>query len=536
MHKQVYYLFVTFLGMVWVSAAMAATPIDLRHQPVAVLQTFFSGGMSIKEIKSDFDFNQTNHVRLQQIFSGYPVWGADAVIHIPRGEKMTWQQLFFAKDESIKMNGVLYQNLTADLNNSPAYIFSKAQKEKAIQTIIQLYLKKSGTVNPLTDVDAKLLIYIDSDYLAHWAFHIRFQDKSKTGLPALPNYIIDARTFINYETWDDIQTVSDASGGGFGGNIKMGKFVYDALLNDYPVLPIQRDDNNKICYLQNADVTVKDSRHQLAVIKFNCVEKSKQHNNVYWDADQDAINNAYSPSNDALSIGKIIKDMFQKWYGIPVLTQNGKPMMLNMVVHEKMENAYWDGKQMVFGDGGSEFYPLVSLGVGAHEISHGFTAQHSNLHYSRQSGGLNEAFSDMAASAAEFYFTGKNNWQIGSEVMKAKNVALRYMDEPIKDCVSHDEPGQDCSINNAKDYRDGVDVHFSSGVYNKMFYLLSTAPGWNTKKAFDVMVHANAYYWTSTSNFVAAGCGVQEAAKDFHYDTSVVNKALEGVGIKATYC
>ncbi len=58
---------------------------------------------------------------------------------------------------------------------------------------------------------------------------------------------------------------------------------------------------------------------------------------------------------------------------------------------------------MTFGDGASYFYPLVSLDVSAHEVSHGFIEQNSNLIYSGQSGGINEAFSDMAGEAAEFY-------------------------------------------------------------------------------------------------------------------------------------
>ena len=104
------------------------------------------------------------------------------------------------------------------------------------------------------------------------------------------------------------------------------------------------------------------------------------------------------------------------------------------------ENAFWDGKQMTFGDGDTMMYPLVSLGVGAHEISHGFTEQHSNLEYYGQSGGINEAFSDMAAQAAEYYSAKKNSWQIGPEIMKEDSgyEALRYMDKPSRDGSSID--------------------------------------------------------------------------------------------------
>src|SRR3546814_6207648 len=59
------------------------------------------------------------------------------------------------------------------------------------------------------------------------------------------------------------------------------------------------------------------------------------------------------------------------------------------------------------------FYPLVSLDVLAHEVSHGFTEQNSNLEYAYQPGGINEAFSDMAGKAAEFFFKGENDFLIG---------------------------------------------------------------------------------------------------------------------------
>ncbi len=71
------------------------------------------------------------------------------------------------------------------------------------------------------------------------------------------------------------------------------------------------------------------------------------------------------------------------------------------------ENAFWDGATMSFGDGASTFYPLVNADVSGHEVSHGFTEQHSNLTYSGQSGGMNEAFSDMGGEATEYLLEGQ---------------------------------------------------------------------------------------------------------------------------------
>ena len=91
-----------------------------------------------------------------------------------------------------------------------------------------------------------------------------------------------------------------------------------------------------------------------------------------------------------------------------------------MKVHysKNYENAYWDGSSMTFGDGKNTFYPLVSLDVSSHEIAHGFTEFNSNLAYYGQSGGMNEAFSDMAGEAAEFYAKNTNDFLVGAEIFK----------------------------------------------------------------------------------------------------------------------
>ena len=82
---------------------------------------------------------------------------------------------------------------------------------------------------------------------------------------------------------------------------------------------------------------------------------------------------------------------------------------------------------------------------------------------------------------------------------------------------------------------EALDVHFSSGVYNRAFYLLSNTPGWNPRKAFAVMLHANASYWLPHTGFAdGAACAVR-AAKDLHYNKNAVAQvaqAFKTVGVK----
>jgi vibriolysin len=229
------------------------------------------------------------------------------------------------------------------------------------------------------------------------------------------------------------------------------------------------------------------------------------------------INGAFSPLNDAQYFGQVVFDMFNDWVGSPPLT-----FQLTMRVHysNSYENAFWDGSAMTFGDGATTFYPLVSLDVSSHEVAHGFTEQNSSLVYSGMSGGMNEAFSDMAGEAAESYMHGSNDWQVGADIFKGSG-ALRYMNNP---------PLDGSSIDHADQYS-GQDVHYTSGVFNKAFYLLATTTGWNTRTAFEVMALANQTYWTANSTYDEGGCGVYNATADKGYNQADVRAAFAAVGV-----
>ena len=298
---------------------------------------------------------------------------------------------------------------------------------------------------------------------------------------------------------------------------------------------LKRGDATKTCYLSNETVIIRDKRNHDQVPSFRCEKKDSQHNNVYWNTIDDAINGGYSPNNDGLYSDMIVRDMYLQWFEVPMLLKNGKPMQVTFFVHDPLEgqNAYYEDGKMVFGDGDSESYPVVAPSVVAHEMSHGFTEQHAGLKYRGESGGLDESFSDMADKAVEYFVYGKNNWDIDAELVKEGGRMLRYMDEPTKDCEGK-KPGEACSISHVKDYKRNMNVHFSSGIYNKIFYLLATK--WNTHQAFEVMVQANMNYWTATTTFARAACGVIEAVKDYKYDEVAVRDAMKTVGLTTRNC
>ncbi|RUR08574.1 zinc metalloprotease ProA [Legionella sp. km772] len=483
---------------------------------------------SLKFVSQHTDKKQMNHLRMQQQYAGFPVFGGYAIFHSKKGV-----QLLAGSASAIKMNGTVYECLQAELGQ-PAPSFVK----NASSALQQFKAKYEG--KRVSDEQVTPMVFIDAEHHAHWAYKVSVFVSHDDKIPERPTAIIDAQNNQVFVQWNDVKTAvakDAAKATGFGGNQKVGEYQFG---KELPLLDITRDSSSETCFMENTDVKVVDMLHKYSsrnkAMEFACKTDPNKSVDAYftgYSADgYDKDNGAFSPTNDALYAGYVIKHMYHDWYGVEALTQSdGRPMQLVMRVHygNGYENAYWDGKQMTFGDGDTMMYPLVSLGVGGHEVSHGFTEQHSGLEYFGQSGGMNEAFSDMAAQAAEFYSVGKVSWQIGPEIMKEDSGydALRYMDKPSRD---------GSSIDAADEYYGGIDVHYSSGVYNHLFYILANQPNWGVRKAFDVMVKANMDYWTPYSTFIEGGCGVISAAKDLGYSIEDVKKSLSDVAINTQSC
>jgi pseudolysin len=507
--------------------ASAATPIFLQKTSFEQLQNSYQIVLSKNQLTSSStklpnalhligqhtDTNLITHKRLQQKYKGFPVFGGYAIIHGAQ-----------------TMNGVVYDGLNADIGEPDASFVDNADHALG-------QFKEQYSTNPISEATAVPMVYIDEKHQAFWAYKVSLLVTPLIGGPARPTAILDAKTMKPFEQWNDLKTAgSIVQGMGYGGNAKTGKYLY---AKELPFLTITRDDATSVCSMENTDVKVVDMLHLMtgpkSAMQFDCLQSELAASNTFWTGmlgnGYDRKNGGYSPSNDALYAGQVIKDLYKKWYDVEVLTKLNKPMPLIMRVHygSGYENAYWDSKQMTFGDGGRMMYPLVSVGIGAHEVSHGFTEQHSNLQYFGQSGGMNEAFSDMAAQAAEYYSNGTSSWLIGAEIMKEASgwTALRFLELPSKDGAS---------IDSADQYHKGIDVHHSSGVYNRFFYILAHQAGWSVKDAFHVMVKANMDYWTPYTTFNEGACGVLSAAEDLGLADEAIKYAFEQVSVNYSKC
>ncbi|TQL66235.1 griselysin [Nocardioides albertanoniae] len=206
-------------------------------------------------------------------------------------------------------------------------------------------------------------------------------------------------------------------------------------------------------------------------------------------------------------------------------------------------NAFWDGEKMTYGDGdGVGYGPLVSLDVAGHEMTHGVTEHTSGLEYSGESGGLNESTSDIFGTSVEFYADNSEDpgdYLIGEAFILDGGDPLRRMDNP-----SFDGNSVNCWDSSTGD----LDVHYSSGVGNHFFYLLSEGSGSKTiggvehnsttcddstiegigrDKAEQIWFRANSTYFTSTTDYAGARDATVQAASDLYGASSPEVTAVE---------
>ena len=240
-----------------------------------------------------------------------------------------------------------------------------------------------------------------------------------------------------------------------------------------------------------------------------------------------------------------VYDCYSTLFGRDSYNAAGAKMISSVHYSNNYVNAFWNGTQMVYGDGdGVNASNLAnSLDVTAHELTHAVTENESNLTYSGESGGLNESMSDVFGNVCEWFRDGQvvsaNTWKVGEDVWTPGTAgdALRYMNDPMLDGAS-----KDLWVSGVGN----VDVHYSSGISNLAFYLLSqggshprgktstVVTGIGIAKAAQIFYRANANILTSSSNFAAAKTATEQAAAQLGYtaaEQASVTAAWAAVGV-----
>jgi Zn-dependent metalloprotease len=183
-------------------------------------------------------------------------------------------------------------------------------------------------------------------------------------------------------------------------------------------------------------------------------------------------------------------DFYLSAYNRNSIDDQGLPLDATVHYGDAYDNAFWNGQQMVFGDGDGDIFNrfTISLDVIGHELTHGVTGSEANLTYLGQSGALNESISDVFGSLVKQFALKQTadqaDWLIGHGLLTEKihGVALRSMKAPG---TAFDDPvlGKDQQPATMRDFvhtaEDNGGVHTNSGIPNHAFFIAATAIGGN---------------------------------------------------------
>lgn len=498
-----------------------------------------AGKNILKFFKGHVDESKVSHVRYNQYYQDIPVWGAQVIYHIS------------PKNVKTLVNGQLVKGIAEDVQQ----LEGKISPEQA-KAITQSH---TPTDQP---IQVKKIIYLNKEsnkaVLAYLVTYLAHDDKG----PALPHFIIDANTGEILREWNALPHVAIGQGqGGFTfsnlsyrpgtyqfGTLKPGLNTLDKMniivknnntcimMNSvFQIVNLKNQSIDSIPY--NLPVSNADASHfRLTPFSYLCSAPAYHNRN---DGNYAPVNGGFSPINDVMFFVNESYNMYVLKYGIKKPVGSTLPLRIYTHINDfsnafacslqcMRESGITGPAQLVFGNGGTHDAPFSDIGTSGHEFAHLVTDNFSALIYDGQSGGINEAFSDMGEFALKSYvkqrfpwiWDGKD-WNIGLETSKSRT-PYRYM---------HNPPLDGNSIDNARNYNSQLDVHYSSGVFNKAFYLLSNTPGWSVEKAFRVMLDANMNYWTPATTFNDAACGVIESAKARRYKHQDVVIAFQRVGV-----
>jgi Zn-dependent metalloprotease len=249
--------------------------------------------------------------------------------------------------------------------------------------------------------------------------------------------------------------------------------------------------------------------------------------------------------NEAYDGSGITYDLYSDIYGRNSIDNNG--LRLNSTVHYQKgyDNAFWDGQQMVYGDGDEDLPAdqrlfnrfTAALDVIAHELTHGVTQYEANLSYISQAGALNESISDVFGSLVKQYQRGQTaddaDWIIGEGLFTSNvnGIGIRSMKSPGS---AYDDPvlGKDPQPMHMDHYvntlEDNGGVHINSGIPNHAFYIVAREiGGFAWEKAGAIWYKALTEKLKVDSNFTDAANLTYQAAADLFGSGSLEQKAVQ---------
>jgi len=485
-----------------------------------------------------------SHTRLRQYYQGIKVWGGDSIAHYRTGGQRIGLTSGLKKGIGLFVHPVLSTKEAlsiADKALNPVGPYALEPTAELVVYPVTTEVVKPGKASlredkrSATDYDEQV-----SQYLL--AYHVHTQLENGTEETRHTDFIVDAHTGAILKTWDSLK---HAAATGTGNSQYSGTVPLNTNLN-------------------GSNYELNDVSGVLPFKTYNLNHGTGSGTGtLYTDADNiwgDGANyinggsttnaNGQTAAVDAHYGLQTAAAFFKNVMGRNGIDGNSRATYARVHYSTQYDNAYWDDStfSITFGDG-QYFKSLESLDVAAHELSHGVTSTTADLIYSGESGGLNEATSDIFATFAVYYAQGAGNtgstvpdsipsaklfgyvpWTVGAQLSTSP---LRYMYKPSLDGSSPD--AWSSTLKN-------LDVHYSSGPMNRAIYFLSNGAttsgntsstylpsgmsGIGNDKAARIWYRALTTYLTSSSNYAAARTAAISAAKDLYGAGSAEEQAV----------
>ena len=467
--------------------------------------------LQIRQTQTD-DLGHT-HIRLQQRYQGIPIYGAEGILHLSPTHEI--------------LNGRFVA--TPNLSQLTPAITANAAAQIAIQDVSQ-----HASYRPLTPKEQDFLGYLGpiTEMVlypsSHQGLRLCYTVELRPNFLQHWMYFIDAENGRILNHYDHTCTVgpTTAVGTDLNGNNRTIN-VFEAPNGDYHLL-----DGSKDMYTGPTNNLPNNGDGFIITADLNNTAPS---NPTYNDITSN--NNSWTPKQvSAHHNASTCYNYFRNTFGRSSIDGSGGDIISFINVAEDngqgMDNAFWNGAAMFYGNGGGAFTPLAgALDVAGHEMAHGVIQHTANLEYQGQSGALNESFADIFGVLID-----RNDWALGEDIIPNTSI---FPTGFLRD-VSNPHNGHPAGSNpfNSPGYQprtmseiytgsqDNEGVHINSGIPNYAFYKFCEAIGFDKDKAEDVYYRALSQYLSRSSQFVDCRLAVIQAAEDlFGPNSAEVNAA-----------
>lgn len=470
------------------------------------------------------------HVRLDRQHEGVKVFGEQVISHLDKDGKVA--------------------SVTGEISRIPTGLGKEPVKLSANDALAVARKEFAGKTDRANPPSSERVIVQDKQGNYRAAYHVQLtntQELESNARPRRMNYFVDANSGELLKSFDQMGGIElphahaqDAARGASASPAT-------------PTTPASGKTDDTSLYSGKVDLSttknangtysLEDKTRGKGVVTYDAKNKETasgqtaitDKNDVWGESTDDARTKA---AVDAHYGAQTTYDFLKEVLGRNSLDDKGEKLVSYVHVDKNFVNAYWDGTKMNYGDGdGKDAGPLTTLDIAGHEIAHGLTERTAGLVYEGESGGLNEAMSDVIGTGVEWFASQKNqavqfDWKVGEDAWTPANGtgdALRYMDDPTKDGYS---------IDNYKDYPKQTEVHGSSGIANNAFYLLANGGtnrtsgqkvdgGIGMEKGQKVYYRALAHYMTPTTTFAQARQATINAATDLYGANSAEVKKVQ---------